>query len=82
MVFAGQSVTTNVQDIFFKAISPTSWGLRQRRIVGATASRRIVTLFHAIDIEAEVGAAKRFGNQQEGEFWGAMYVKVHRISVE
>ena len=27
------------------------------------------------DIEAEVGAAKRFGNQQEGEFWGAMYVR-------
>jgi hypothetical protein len=75
MVFAGQSVTTNVQDIYFKAIPPWSWAFDNGGIVGATASRRVATVFHVIDIEAEIGSAKRFGNQQEGEFWGAMYVR-------
>ena len=75
MVFAGQSVNTNVQDIFFKGISPTGWGYDEGGIVGAAASRRIATLYRAFDIEAEFGAAKRFGHQQEGEFWGAMYVR-------
>lgn len=75
MVFAGKSVNTNVQDIYFKVISPTSWDYDDGGIVGATASRRVATVFRIINIEAEVGAAKRFGNQEEGEFWGAMYVR-------
>ncbi len=75
MVFAGKSVNSNVQDIFFKAISPTAWDYGAGGIVGATFTRRIATVFHAFDIEAEIGAAKRFGDQHEGEFWGAMYVR-------
>ena len=75
MVFAGQAVTTNVQDIFFKGIPPWSWGFDNGGIVGGTVSRRIVTLFHAIDIEAEAGVAQRFGNMRESEVWGAFYVR-------
>lgn len=75
MVFAGQSVTTNVQDIFFKVIPPWSWGYDAGGIVGATASRRVATVFRILDVETEIGAAKRFGNQNEGEFWGAIYFR-------
>ena len=60
---------------FSKPIGPTAWQYDDGGIVGGTASRRIATVFHVIDIEAEVGAAKRFGNQHEGEFWGAFYVR-------
>jgi hypothetical protein len=74
-VFAGQAVGTNVQDIFFHAIPPWKWSYDAGGIVGATASRRIATIFEMLDIEAEVGAAKRFGNMDEGEFWGAVYVR-------
>ncbi len=74
-VYAGQSVNSNVQDIFFKAIPPTSWGYDEGGIVAIAASRRIATAFRIFDIEAEAGTGKRFGNQQEGEFWGAIYVR-------
>lgn len=75
MIFAGRAVDTNVQDIFFKEIGPWNWHYDDGGIVGATASRRIATLFQILDIEAEVGAAKRFGDMDEGEVWGAMYVR-------
>jgi hypothetical protein len=75
MGFAGQSVTPNVEDIYFKAIPPWLWAYDGGGIIGATASRRVVIIFHVIDIEAEAGAAKRFGNQQEAEFWGVIYVR-------
>jgi len=64
-----------VQDIFFKPIGPTAWRYDAGGIVGATAGRRVATVFEVIDIEAEIGAAKRLGNMEEGEFWGAMYVR-------
>lgn len=74
-VFGGAAIGTNVQDIFFKGIGPTGWRYDPGGIVGATAGRRVATVFDIIDIEAEIGAAKRLGNMDEGEFWGAMYVR-------
>lgn len=75
MVFGGQSVKTNVQDIYFKPIMPWNWSLDDGGIVGATASRRIATVFDMFDFEGEMGMAKRFGDQQEGEFWTALYLR-------
>jgi len=73
--FVGKAVGTNVQDIFFHAIPPWKWSFDDGGIVGATAARRVATIFDIIDIETEIGAAKRFGNMSEGEFWGAIYVR-------
>ncbi len=75
MAFVGASVSTNVEDIFFKPIGPTAWNYSGGRIVGGAVSRRIATVFNIIDIEGELGAAKRLGDQTEGEFWGAFYVR-------
>ena len=75
MAFVGTSVATNVQDIFFKPIGPTAWNYSGGSVVGGTVSRRIATVFTIFDIETEFGAAKRFGDQTEAEFWGAFYVR-------
>jgi hypothetical protein len=75
-VFTGTAVATNVQDIFFKPIGPTAWHYSGGGIVGGTMSRRIATAFRVFDIEAEAGVAKRFGDQTEGEVWGALYVRI------
>jgi hypothetical protein len=74
-VFAGSSIATNVQDIFFKPIGPTAWQYSGGSIVGGAVERRIATVFNVIDIEGELGTAKRLGDQTEGEFWGAFYVR-------
>lgn len=73
MVFAGKSVESNVQSIFFDAIPPWSWEYDGSGIIGGTVSRRIATAFGVFDFELEGGVAKRFGNQDEGEVWGALY---------
>lgn len=74
-VFAGSSVATNVQDIFFKPIGPTAWKYSGGSIVGGAFSRRIATVFDMFELDTEIGTAKRFGDQTEGEFWGALYVR-------
>ena len=74
-VFAGSSVATNVQDIFFKPIGPTAWNYSGGSVVGGAVSRRIATVFEIFDVDGEFGTAKRFGDQTEGEFWGAFYVR-------
>lgn len=81
-VFAGSSVATNVQDIFFKPIGPTAWNYSGGSIVGGAVSRRIATVFTVFDIESELGTAKRFGDQTEGEFWGGVLRALHRVPVE
>jgi hypothetical protein len=35
----------------------------------------VATLFSIIDIEPEVGIAKRFGNAHEAEIWAALYFR-------
>lgn len=73
--FAGTSVATNVQDIFFKPIGPTAWQYSGGSIVGGAVERRIATAFNIIEFDGEFGTAKRFGDQTEAEFWGAIYVR-------
>jgi hypothetical protein len=75
MAFVGASVASNVQDIFFKAIPPWSWQFGSGGVAGGAASRKIATLFSLLDIEGELGIAKRFGDQHETEFWEAIYVR-------
>ena len=50
MGFAGQSATSNVEDIYFKTILPWLWAYDGGGIIGTTVSRRGATVFHVIDI--------------------------------
>jgi len=45
MGFAGQSATSNVEDIYFKTILPWLWAYNGGGIIGTTASRRGATVF-------------------------------------
>lgn len=74
-LFMGKAVSTNVQDIFFKVIPPWNWSYDASGIVGGAVSRRIVTLFKTFDVEGEAGIAQRFGNQDDSEIWGALYLR-------
>jgi hypothetical protein len=46
------------------------WG--DAGIVDGEFSRRLVTFWHALDIEPQTGIGKRFGDMQAVEFWGAI----------
>ncbi|MEP1443974.1 MAG: hypothetical protein ABJK39_13275 [Hyphomicrobiales bacterium] len=44
-------------------------------LLGVTASKRFLTLANHVHLELEVGAAQRFGIQDEQEFWVAPYIR-------
>lgn len=75
MIFAGVAIGTGVQDIFFNSIPSWSWQYEDSGIVGGTLSRRITTIFRVFDLEAEIGAAQRFGSMDQTEFWEALYLR-------
>ena len=43
-----------------------------QRIVDGEFSRRLVTFWHALDIDPQIGIGKCFGDMQAVEFWGAV----------
>lgn len=44
-------------------------------LIAVTASKRFLTLAKYVHLELEVGAAQRFGVQDEQEFWVAPYIR-------
>jgi hypothetical protein len=75
VVYAGRQVQTDLEDIIFKPVAPWSWEMGNSGIVATAISRRLATLFGVIDLEPELGVAKRFGNTSEAELWGALYFR-------
>ncbi len=77
MVFGGTFVETAMTDIFLKGNAyPGAWDMGGGGLLGIAASRTAATLFGGvIRLEPEIGAAKRFGNMDEWEFWGAVYAR-------
>jgi hypothetical protein len=53
-------------------VPPWGWHWGGAGIVDGAFSRRLVTFWHALDIEPEIGIAKRVGDMQAAEFWGAV----------
>jgi hypothetical protein len=56
-------------------VAPWNWDWQDSYIAAATFSRRVARIGNGLDIELEVGAGKRFGDMQAGEFWGAVYFR-------
>ena len=73
--FAGRYVRTPMSDIFglSDVTAPWDWKFRDSTIVGAAFSRDVLTYGRFWAFETEIGAAKRFGAQDEWELWGALY---------
>lgn len=75
MVFGGRFVETGMSDILLLQ-RPGEWEFGDGGIVGIAASRTAASLFNGkATIEAEAGLAKRFGNMDELEAWGAFYLR-------
>ena len=53
-------------------VPPWKWHWGDAGIVDGEFSRRLVTFWHSLDIEPQIGIGKRFGDMQAVEFWGAV----------
>jgi hypothetical protein len=53
-------------------VPPWEWHWGDAGIIDGEFSRRLVTFWHALDIEPQIGIGKRFGDMQAVEFWGAV----------
>jgi hypothetical protein len=56
-------------------LMPWHWRWGGSDLVGAAVSRRLLTLWGALDVEPEIGAAKRIGDMHSDEGWVALYFR-------
>jgi hypothetical protein len=70
----GRQITTAMTRIMLihNAVPPWQWHWGDAGIIDGEFARRLVTFWHALDIEPQIGAGKRFGDMHAGEFWGAV----------
>jgi hypothetical protein len=70
----GRQITTAMTRIMLihNAVPPWNWHWGDAGIVDGEFSRRLVTFWHALDIDPQIGIGKRFGDMQAVEFWGAV----------
>jgi hypothetical protein len=83
--FAGRNTSTSMTSIFGlddvatfapdKFVPIWNWTWEDASIVGAAMSRRLVTFFRVIDVEAELGVGQRFGRMNETEVWSALFFR-------
>jgi hypothetical protein len=79
-LFGGPQVLTHMTHILNEGASPPwDWRLGNAGLAGAAISRRLLTLWHALAIEPEVGLAKRFGAMHADEAWLALYFRWTRF---
>jgi hypothetical protein len=80
----GRQITTAMTRIMLihNPVPPWKWHWGDAGIVDGEFSRRLVTFWHALDIEPQLGIGKRFGDMQAVEFWGAVAFPLDCFSVE
>lgn len=75
-IFVGRYIATPMTDIFLKYKTPPwHWQTKDSTLVSGAFNREILTYDQLWAFETEVGAGKRFGAQDEWEFWGALYFR-------
>ena len=70
----GRQITTAMTRIMLihNPVPAWEWHWGNAGIINGEFSRRLVTFWHALDIEPQIGIGKRFGDMQAVEFWGAV----------
>lgn len=75
--YGGRLITSSMKQAFgidgFRPIWNWEWG--DSGLIAGAASKRLVRFGNALDIEAEIGVGKRFGDLRETEGWAAFYVR-------
>jgi hypothetical protein len=71
---AGRQIATSMTRIMLinNPVPPWQWRWGDAGIVDGQFSRRLVTFWHALDFEAQIGVGKRFGDMKAAEFWGTL----------
>lgn len=73
-IYGGRYVEDSLVDILFDPIPPTDWDYRDDRLIATTVSREVGQVWR-LHLEPEVGIGQRYGEQDETEFWAALYVR-------
>ena len=72
----GRYVETSMSSIFFDPKwAPWDWTYGDINFASLTFGRKLADFGHYISFEPEVGVGKRFGDADEFEFWGALYIR-------
>jgi hypothetical protein len=72
----GRYVETSMSSIFFDPnLAPWDWTYGDINFASLTFGRKVADFGHYISLEPEVGVGKRFGDANEFEFWGALYIR-------
>lgn len=72
----GRYVETNMTDIFFELeLLPWDWDYGDINFASLTFARKVADYGRFLSFEPEVGAGRRFGDADEYEFWGALYMR-------
>ena len=73
----GKFIESNMSQIFMygNPVYPWEYEWAEDYIITLAGSRRVATLFDALDLEVEAGAGLRWGLETEGEFWIAGYAR-------
>lgn len=73
-VYVGRYISTTMSSIFLRYENPPwQWHTKDSTLVSGSLSREILTYEDYFAFETEVGIGKRFGGQNEWEFWSALY---------
>lgn len=75
-VYAGHYVEDSLNDILFNEPAfPTDWEFSHDGIVAAAVSREWLNYRERFYLEPEFGIGQRFGEQDETEIWGAIFLR-------
>jgi hypothetical protein len=71
----GRQIRTSMTRIVTLQKPAWEWNWGHSELLAGAFSRRLVTFWNALNIEPEFGVAKRLGDMQAVEFWGAVTVR-------
>lgn len=75
-LYAGRYVEDSMSKVLLRAPEfPHTWDYGDSGLVGFAVSRRVARAWGRIDLEPELGLARRFGDQDEAEAWAAVFLR-------
>ncbi len=76
-IYGGPFVETSMSSILALDGYTAPWNVETGSggLIAGTIGRRVATLWGVIDVEPEIGIAKRFGNMDQTEIWAAIFFR-------
>ena len=75
-IYWGTYVDDSMTDLVSDPESPFAWSYKDDHLVAVTVSREVARAFgDRLRFEPELGIGQRFGEQDETEVWGALFVR-------